>query len=432
MRPLHRFSLYGFLKNQQYYDPFIVLAFLQMGLNYTLIGVLIAFREVMINVMEIPSGALADLYGRRKCMIVSFGGYIVSFLVFGSVGIWAQRGPPDPGLLLSILFAAMFFFAVGESFRTGTHKAMIFAWLAEQKRADEKTKIYGYTRSWSKIGSAVSVLLAGIFVILTNNFAYIFFFSAIPCVLNIINLLGYPTEVDGVIRKSAGLGELTAHLQDTLRESMRNRHLRRLIAESMGFEGFFKSTKDYLQPILMAAAIPMAATWFASARLTEVQSSVILIVPVYFVLFLLSAVASRKAHMLVALHGKEDKAARTLWCIMGLISLTMLPAMYFGYRWVMISGFVAMYVAQNLWRPLLVSRFDSRSQPSKAATILSIENQAKSLATMVMAPSLGTAIDLCSRSHTGATPFWPIAALGILVTAAFLATGPRNRTTTSR
>ena len=34
---LRRFSLYGFLKNQHYFQPFIVLAFLQMGLNYTTI-----------------------------------------------------------------------------------------------------------------------------------------------------------------------------------------------------------------------------------------------------------------------------------------------------------------------------------------------------------------------------------------------------------
>ena len=69
---LRRFCLYGFLKNQQYYDPFLVLAFLQMGLSYTLIGVLIAFREVVLNLSEIPTGAVADLFGRRKSMIFSF------------------------------------------------------------------------------------------------------------------------------------------------------------------------------------------------------------------------------------------------------------------------------------------------------------------------------------------------------------------------
>jgi len=49
---LKRFSLYGFLKNQQYYDYFFLLALRQMGLSYFLIGVLIAFREVMVNILE--------------------------------------------------------------------------------------------------------------------------------------------------------------------------------------------------------------------------------------------------------------------------------------------------------------------------------------------------------------------------------------------
>ena len=35
---IFRFSLYGFLKNQQYFEPFIMLVFLQMGLTFTLWG----------------------------------------------------------------------------------------------------------------------------------------------------------------------------------------------------------------------------------------------------------------------------------------------------------------------------------------------------------------------------------------------------------
>ena len=42
---LFRFSLYGFLKNQRYYDPFLYLAFLEKGLSYFEIGILIGFRK---------------------------------------------------------------------------------------------------------------------------------------------------------------------------------------------------------------------------------------------------------------------------------------------------------------------------------------------------------------------------------------------------
>ncbi len=140
---LFRFSLYWFLKNQQYYDPFLILAFREKGLSFFQIGLLIGFREVCINVFEIPSGAVADIYGRRHSMILSMIAYIVSFAVFAVSGsLW-------------LLIPAMFFFALGEAFRTGTHKAMIFEWLRSQNRTNEKTKVYGYTRSWSKIGSAL-------------------------------------------------------------------------------------------------------------------------------------------------------------------------------------------------------------------------------------------------------------------------------------
>ena len=95
-----------------------------------------------------------------------------------------------------MFFLAMFCFAIGEAFRTGTHKAMIFTWLRDQGREHERTRVYGYTRSWSQIGSAVSVVLAAIFVFTADNYTSIFFLSAIPCILNIINFLGYPRNLD--------------------------------------------------------------------------------------------------------------------------------------------------------------------------------------------------------------------------------------------
>ena len=80
---LFRFSLYGFLKNQTYFEPFLILAFREKGLSFFQIGLLIGFREVCVNLFEVPSGAVADLYGRRRAMIFSFLAYIASFLLFG-------------------------------------------------------------------------------------------------------------------------------------------------------------------------------------------------------------------------------------------------------------------------------------------------------------------------------------------------------------
>ncbi|MBW2344692.1 MAG: hypothetical protein JRF53_11880 [Deltaproteobacteria bacterium] len=398
-----------------------------MGLSYFMIGVLIAFREIMVNIMEIPSGAIADLRGRRRSMIFSFVAYIISFATFGLTGTAAMEGRLAQHTLLPLLFLAMFFFAIGDAFRTGTHKAMIFMWLYIHGRSDERTRVYGYTRSWSKIGSAVSVVLACFFVFATSNFIYVFFFAIIPYLLNIINFLGYPKELDGKIAEDLSIGKMARHLKETLVVSVKQASLRRLILESMGFEGFFKAFKDYLQPILKAAAIPLTALLFSGIQLSDEQKSVVLIGPVFFVLFGLSALASRNAYRLVKSPGREDRTARMLWGWSVVIFLVLLPAMYYGIHWIMITGFVVLYVIQNLWRPVLISRFDAHSDKDKGATILSIESQAKSSSTMVIAPVLGLALDLARNHDIGVSQFWPVAVLGLMIALGFFLTAKRVR-----
>ncbi|MEE8397883.1 MAG: MFS transporter [Desulfobacterales bacterium] len=423
---LTRFSLYGFLKNQQYYDYFLLLAFRQMGLSYFVIGVLIAFREVMINIIEIPSGGVADLCGRRRSMIFSFIAYIISFAIFGMSGLAAVASQLPHHTLIPLLLTAMFFFAVGDAFRTGTHKALIFTWLRLQGRENERTRIYGYTRSWSKIGSAVSVILACVIVFTTRNFITVFFFAIIPYILNIINFLGYPPEIDCEIEEDVSIRAIIAHLKETLVISIKQANLRRLILESMGFEGFFKASKDYLQPILMAAALPLTASLLSGIHLSDEQKSVILIGPVFFALFILSAIASRNAYRLVSKPDQEDGTSRLLWGFSVLIFLISMPAMFFGVHWLMITGFVSLYIVQNLWRPVLISRFDAHSDEGRGATVLSIESQAKSLSTMIIAPILGLAVDLARIHGIGASEFWPMSVLGSAIAIGFYLTAQKD------
>lgn len=408
---LLRFSLYGFLKNQQYYDPFIALAFYEKLGSWFLVGVLIGFREMMVNLMEIPTGAIADVCGRRKSMIMSFAAYIVSFAIFGSVET------------LPLLFLAMAFFAVGDAFRTGTHKAMIFTWLRLQGRADERTKTYGYTRSWSKLGSALSVIFAGVIVFFSKDYNYLFYFCIAPYILSIINFLGYPKDLDGLSAKEgASIREIVAHLKDSFLVSIKNPSIRRLMLESMGFEGVFKSAKDYLQPILKNAAIPLCAAIVTVQGLGEKQKAVVLIIPVYFALYILSAVASRNSHRLVDHQGAEDKTARFLWGMNLAAFAALIPAIYYGIHWAMILGFAALYVMQNLWRPVLISRFDIHSDEAKGATLLSIENQAKSGSAMIAAPLLGFIVDIVKQRGIGDCEFWPVGVLGALIALGFFLT----------
>jgi hypothetical protein len=251
--------------------------------------------------------------------------------------------------------------------------------------------------------------------------------AIIPYIINIINFLGYPKEVDGPIKGGTTISEVVRHLKEALVVPVKQASLRRLIFESMGFEGFFKASKDYLQPILKAAALPVTAALFANIQLTGEQKSVFLIGPVFFLLFILSALASRNAYRLVDKPGEEDKTARLLWGVSIVIFLALLPAMCYGVHWMMIAGFVVLYVMQNLWRPVLISRFDAHSDEAKGATILSIESQAKSVSTMIIAPLLGLAIDIVRNHGIGASEFWPLGVLGAVIALGFFVTARSGR-----
>ncbi len=395
---LARFSLYGFLKNQRYFEPFIILFFLDRGLSFTQIGFLIAFRELAINLMEIPSGAVADLFGRRRSMILSFSAYIISFALFGfSQAYWH-------------MFIAMFFFAIGEAFRTGTHKAMIFTWLRIQDRTDEKTKVYGYTRSWAKIGSAVSVILAAVFVIWTNNYTYVFFFAIVPYLAGLINFFFYPKELEGQPDENANIRTVLRHLWECLRDSVCISNMRRLMTESMGFEGVYKAVEDYLQPVIKALALSLPIfLWLSDER-----RSAILVGVVYVILYLAAAYASRNSHRLSRFAGGEEKGSRLLWRIVLVLYLGLIPLLYFEYYWAAIICFIVLSLIQNFWGPMIISRFDAYATESSGATVLSIQSQVKSISTMIIAPILGVLVDFVRANSIGGD-FWPVATLAAFI-----------------
>ena len=376
---LLRFSLYGFLKNQRYFEPFFLLAMLDKLGSFTMVGLLMGFREICINVMEVPTGAIADVTGRRRAMVLSFVAYIGAFLVFGL----CERA--------WLMFVAMLLFSIGEAFRTGTHKAIIFDWLDHEDRADEKTKIYGLTRSWSKLGSAVNVVFAAGIFFAIRDYSWLFLICIVPYVGNIVNFLTYPAYLDGRHEGHKSVGQIARTLLDALRRCVRSGPLRGLIAESMAYEGVYKVAKDYLQPLLQAAAVATlaSAAWLGDGA----QRTAVLVGAVYFVLYVLGSVASRRSHVLADRAGSERRAAVWLWVVTAAAYAAVAAGVALALPVLAIAAFVALAVFQNLWRPILITRFTAHASPSQTATVLSIESQAKSLAAAVLAPLLGLAVD---------------------------------------
>ena len=409
-RLIFRFCLYGFLKNQRYFAPFWILAFLDRGLSFAMIGALIGFRQVFVTLFEIPTGAIADTVGRRWAMIFSHLAYVFAFLIFGLT----SSTPP--------LFLGMFAFAMGEAFRTGTHKAMIFTWLKEQGREAEKTEFYGLTRSWSQIGSAVSAVLAAALVFFVQDYAAIFWLSVIPTSLNIINFLGYPKSLDGDAERPRNATALYTLLWHSTKDCLQNRRLRRPLGESMGYEGLYAASKDFLQPILhqLALSLPILTLWDSTRR------TAVLIASVYTVLYLLSSAASRYAGRIAKRLGGDVRAASILWLWYGFAFGLLLVGSVTTWTTISVIAFVGLAILQNLWRPVLVSRIADEANDKALATVLSVESQLKNLGAATAAPLIGLLVDWTPAPYQ----FAPIALAGILVSGVAMLV-PATRTLAS-
>ncbi|MEM7201040.1 MAG: MFS transporter [Planctomycetota bacterium] len=400
---LVRFSLYGFLKNQRYFEPFLVLALLARDLSFFEIGTLVTLREAAVHLLEIPSGAVADRFGRSRAMMLSFAAYIGSFLLFARASAYG-------GIAL-----AMLLFAVGEAFRTGTHKAIIFAWLRQQGRENERTRVYGFTRSWSKLGSATSALLASGFVLATASYVDVFYFAILPYTACLVSFATYPAALDRADRARLPAGGIWRSAATAVTRAVREPRVRRLMFEAMAFEGVFKTVKDYLQPVLLLAATAWAARGGLGEGLAVEQRAAIVTGPVYFVLFLAAALASRRAQALVQRCGSEAAASRWLWRADAVAFAVVTGAAALGSAVGAILGFMLLHVLQNLWRPILIGRIDAASDSSLGATTLSIESQAQRVTTMVLAPVLGALVD---GLGDGMTRFWPVGAVGFVAAVA--------------
>ncbi|WP_428769781.1 MFS transporter [Treponema sp. HNW] len=377
MTMIRRFSLYGFLKNFDFSEPFIILFYLSLGLSYVQIGVLTAFLHIVINITEIPSGAFADLYGKKTAMLVSLSSYIAAFAFFSLARSFA------------LLIPAVFFYAVGDSFRTGTHKAIIFDWLKMQDRLDEKTRVYGYTRSWSNYGSAFSVIIAAFIVAFTDNYRFVFVFSLIPAVVGLWNMFRYPDELNCCSQNRPGLGEVFRHSVQTVKSAFTDKDIRHLIIQNTGFEGCFNVSKDFLQPLLKAQAALAAAAFSVSDK----NALALIVASVYFVLYILSALSSRKSHSVASLFKSEKSALIFLLFISAALLNLSCFAVYFKLFYLAIGVFMLLFIVKNIWVPINIAQYDNYSTSSDQATILSIASQAKAVGISVLAPLAGLCAD---------------------------------------
>jgi MFS family permease len=371
-----KFSSYGFLKNLRFFDPFLILYLVEKGLPYTQIGVLYAIREIAINLSEIPSGIVADTIGRKKALVGSFLLYILSFLFYYLArDFW-------------MFLPAFLLFGVADAFRSGTHKGMIMEYLRLNQWEDQKINYYGHTRSWSQMGSALSSLLAGVIIFYTGSYRYIFLFSIIPYLLNMMLIMSYPKELDLYVERINP--RHVPGLRRTLRQFMlviRKPRVLEITNASAIHSAFLTAVKDYIQPLMVQVALLIP--WVV--HLDAEKRNGIVIGILYFFIYILTSFASREASRIVT-KNKRRVIYGTL--LLGFVFGAVCGTLYLKEFWVVsLVAFVGIYLVENLRKPILTG-FIADQVPNEILTsVISAQSFLKTVMTALLALGFGIVAD---------------------------------------
>lgn len=174
----------------QFAPAFLVPYFWFLGLSATQIGILIAILPLFMLLFEIPTGAIADLYGRKFSVLLGYFLEGIGFLsLFFFTNYYALLG----------IFA---FIGIGATFSSGSKEAWI-ADLIKSKKSDLLHTYFVKEQTFQSFGLIISGFIGAI-IVASLGLKYIWMFLFLSFVVSII-ILSFSKEI--FVRKEITIKE---------------------------------------------------------------------------------------------------------------------------------------------------------------------------------------------------------------------------------
>ncbi|RJQ34152.1 MFS transporter [Candidatus Parcubacteria bacterium] len=237
MTQVNKFYLASFLKNQTYFVPIIVLFFQDLGLSYSQIFWIFTIGSIFSFVLEIPTGIFADLYGKRRSIIISKFLIFVSFILFGFSFDF-----------LSLLLANIIY-ELGKSFRSGTETAYVYGYLSQTKGSPNYILVKANQKFYARISESIGTALGG-FIAYKFGFNFAFFIAAIPALINFIQTFSWSKLEECGQAEKKFLKDNIKFAKDSIKESFLKSELRKIILNTALFSAAVLSLDKFIQPYM--------------------------------------------------------------------------------------------------------------------------------------------------------------------------------------
>jgi len=335
--------------------PIIVLFFQENGLTLMEVMILQSVYSFTVGITEIPSGYLADYFGRRNSIIFStiftFGGYLI-FCNFTGFDMFVM---------------AQILVSIGGSLMSGADSAIIYDTLLETDNEKQYTKIEGKTYAIGNFSEAIAGLIGGVLatssLLLPIQVQTSILFFTIPIAFSLVE----PSlQMENKIEK--GFSPILKVVKHSLFENLK---LRWLIIYSS----------------IMGVAT-LSAAWLAQPFFKSLD------IPLFYYGILWAALNITAGISSYSSHEKEEKyntnnllSKLALFMSISFLMVYFLPN-YFGLIFIFI-----IYYLRGIVTPLLKNQININTTSNVRATVMSVRSFILRISFAIVAPILGYLAD---------------------------------------
>jgi predicted MFS family arabinose efflux permease len=337
--------------------PVLILFYTANGLNPTQIFTIQAAFHLAVLLLEVPSGYLADVIGRKKT------------LVFGSIFFPLGLALYTAGHSFAAFVFAEVVLAVSVSMRSGCDSALLFDSLSQLGREGEYKRFEGRCALVARTGTAVSSVAGGLLATV---------FLRLPFLVNVAGALFMPP--------------LALSLAEPEREKRRSKNPMRDILHICRY----CLQQPHIRPVVLFCGLLMAsqltALWAYFLLYQELGIGVGWFGVLFAVFQLAGALGGARAHAFSERFGARTALFLTLLSPIFYVLLGVLPSVW------LLPLLPANALLWNLAYPVLLERLNLAVASDVRATVLSLASMAGSVMFIVVSPLFGRLVDALSLS----------------------------------
>lgn len=358
-KQLNKLYALNFLGNISIAGAAWVLLLVSCGYSIFEVGIFETVFHIVSLTAEIPSGVFADVFGRKKSLILSSVCWVISAL---TRILWIQS---FAGVAFSIGINALSY-----NFASGADSALAYDSLKENGRQDDYDRYISNQTMIYRITNGAATLAAGVAVMLGNTKAHI-----ISIILAFIQIIVAVTLKENKVISQSADREFAARVRECVSESFHflkgNRQVTGII-----FRNAFIGGIDILLLFFLQAKLPMTGIrdWILG--------------PLLFVMSLggiLGAMLSQKV--------RSWPVSRIFILCLAVVTAGF-AANFSGVAWIMTAGgFVAAF-ADDLIQIRADVELNALVPSEQRATLISVNSWCFSLVMIVLSPLSGIIFSL--------------------------------------